>query len=106
MHDDVDSAETLTDGLGDDGAAVRAGDIRGDELICMADLSRPCPGVGEDDRAGFPEGCHDRLADPLRAARDQRALPRELQVVAHSHISRASHMLATWHLPAHAGACR
>jgi hypothetical protein len=41
MHDDVDSTETLADGLGDDGAAVRSGDIRGDELICMADLFRP-----------------------------------------------------------------
>ena len=41
MHENVDPTETLADGLGDDGAAVRGGDIRGDELICMADLFRP-----------------------------------------------------------------
>ena len=84
MHDDVDAPETFADSSGDDGAAFGGRDVSGDELIRMIGPFGPRPGGGEDGRARFAQGRHDRLADPLRAARDERAFSLELQVIGSS----------------------
>jgi hypothetical protein len=83
MHDNVDSAETLTDSVGDHGTAFGGGYIGRDELVGMSRIFRPRPRRGEDCRACFAKRRDDRLADTLGAAGDERAFSFKFEIVVH-----------------------
>jgi len=84
MHEDVDAAKTITDRIGDHGAACGGGDVGRDELVSMGEMAWPRPCGGQHGCACAPQRCHDRFADPLGPAGDERTFAFEFQIIAHA----------------------